>query len=402
MTIGFNKNKYPEQRNIIHKVATIEYVKVRNYKRIVMNGLHNLKGLVVNQGGLTATKDPFYFNDFDLNRVDLLHLFNYISYGRTPWVATFETILPRFETSHSLIHAPVNTYTEPLVDPSIIKALDQLAGPACKRIIGLSECSVNMQKTFLSHFPAHFPKIVPKLLCLHPPQALMVNSWEEKALALEGDLHFMFVGGQFFGKGGREVLEVFQELRTQRGYPIQLTIVSSLTTDAYASNTSETDVEKAKGFIANHKDWISYYKSLPNPEVLRLMQKAHVGLLPTYADTYGYSVLEFQASGCPVISTNVRALPEINNDEVGWILPVRTHPSGEGYYATDTEREAMRSAISTGLRQAITEIFDNRAIIVEKANKAIQHIKTKHSPKDFSDTLLKLYIEATTGLHEHA
>lgn len=50
------------------------------------------------------------------------------------------------------------------------------------------------------------------------------------------------------------------------------------------------------------------------------MKKSDVGLLPTWADTYGYSVLEFQACGCPVISSNTRGLPEINNNEAGWII----------------------------------------------------------------------------------
>ena len=65
-----------------------------------------------------------------------------------------------------------------------------------------------------------------------------------------------------------------------------------------------------------HK-WISYVPKLTNNETLELMKKSHIGLLPTYADTYGYSVLEFQAAGCPVITTNVRALPEINNNNLG-------------------------------------------------------------------------------------
>ncbi len=45
------------------------------------------------------------FSHFNLNNqffdygnldVDLVHLFNGISYGRTPWVTSFETAVPRF------------------------------------------------------------------------------------------------------------------------------------------------------------------------------------------------------------------------------------------------------------------------------------------------------------------
>lgn len=46
------------------------------------------------------------------------------------------------------------------------------------------------------------------------------------------------------------------------------------------------------------------------------MKKAHVCLLPTWMDTFAYSVLEAQACGTPVISTSLRALTEINNENV--------------------------------------------------------------------------------------
>ena len=42
------------------------------------------------------------------------------------------------------------------------------------------------------------------------------------------------------------------------------------------------------------------------------MATSHIGLLPTYNDSYGYSVIEFFSYGCPVITTNILALPEIN------------------------------------------------------------------------------------------
>ena len=58
---------------------------------------------------------------------------------------------------------------------------------------------------------------------------------------------------------------------------------------------------------------IFYHKILFNSEVMNILKNTHVGLLPTYADTYGYSVLEAQSFGCPVITTNIRAMPEINN-----------------------------------------------------------------------------------------
>ncbi len=52
------------------------------------------------------------------------------------------------------------------------------------------------------------------------------------------------------------------------------------------------------------------------------MRTADIGMLPSYADTYGFSVLEAQA-GNAVITTDIRALPEVNNPAVGWLIKER-------------------------------------------------------------------------------
>jgi glycosyltransferase involved in cell wall biosynthesis len=393
MKIGFLKHKYPEQRNIIHKARGAVYVKVRNYKLILINILNTISLKILKKRGFEDDRFRFYFNDFGINKVDVIHLFNDISYGTSPWVVSFETVVPRFNESNRLVHAPKND-TDLKGHKSTYKALKALSGSSCKKIIALSECNLQMQKTFLSHFPEYYKKIVPKLVCLHPPQKVLVNSWDEKSISITGDIHFMFVGGQFFGKGGREILEVFQELRKEKGYHLKLTIISSLQTDTYASNTSVKDVALALSSIEANKDWIRHHHYLPNNEVIEIMKSAHVGLLPTYADTYGYSVLEFQACGCPVITTNVRALPEINNNAIGWLIPVKKHASGEGYYASDDERKGMSKLIKAGLKNAVLEIMEHKALPITKGNGALKHIRENHSPEVFEEKLTKIYLEA--------
>lgn len=63
-----------------------------------------------------------------------------------------------------------------------------------------------------------------------------------------------------------------------------------------------------------------HHTSLSNDAVLEMIKTSDVGLLPTWQETYGFSVLEMQACGCPVITTNVRALPEINPENAGWLI----------------------------------------------------------------------------------
>ena len=109
---------------------------------------------------------------------------------------------------------------------------------------------------------------------------------------------------------------------------IELTIVSSLSFDPYTRNESQYHYNEVKKIIKG-SDWITHYETLPNDYVLELMREQHVGLLPTWSDTYGYSVLEFQISVVPVITTNVNALKEINNNSCGWVIDIPKNSFGE-------------------------------------------------------------------------
>lgn len=97
--------------------------------------------------------------------------------------------------------------------------------------------------------------------------------------------------------------------------------------------------------------WITYIKSLPNKKVLELCKKAHIGCLPTLQDTYGYSTLEMQACGCPVVTTNIRACSEINSDDCGWFVPVKIdNIGGEAILYDKKEKEERKKEIIKGLK----------------------------------------------------
>lgn len=388
MKVGYYGENYSSKRNIINIVQHLDYVKVHDLNKVLVYVYNKLPNRSFDTNDMR-----FSFNDFNLNRVDILHFFNTVSFGKTPWITTFETILPRFRSTLSSHHGRKCTYSALIQEKKIAKALEALSSASCKKLIAMSECNLSMQKEFLRHFPQYCSEIEHKLTCLHPPQEVFVNDFDSKRLVLDEEIRFMFVGSSFFRKGGMEILEAFSELRRNNGYNVKLTLISSLTIDNYATKEKEEDVQTAKVMIQN-SDWIDYYRYLPNQKVLELMKASHVGLLPTYADTYGYSILEFQASGCPVISTDVRALPEINNNEIGWQIKIPKNYLGEAIYTTKEDRLEIGRAIKKGIKTAVLEIFENREIISNKANAAVKNIRNKHSPEEFSRRIAQLYHRA--------
>ena len=394
MKIGYYGDLHPIQRNIIGILPGADYRKVHDANNIKRKIYRRVGRTPLNRLNLVTPDFVAGFNDIDLNRIDLLHFFNTVSLGSTPWVTSFEQCVPRPHVNWRRLARDQRESYAALFQRQTLDALEMLGGDSCKKLIVQSECSLNLQLDFLQDYPQFRAQIERKLTVLHPPQKSLFDSYESKHLSLDGPVHFIFVGSAFFRKGGMEILEVFEECKRRHGCDITLTIVSSLKKDNYATKETEEDIKIARARIHENSDWINYYGYLPNHKALDLMRSAHIGLLPTYSDTYGYSMLEFQAAGCPVISTDVQALPEINNNETGWLIEIPKNRSGEAVSSTKEERNQVRRAIIRGLTGAISEIMEDREIIAAKADAAVRHISDHHSPEEYSRRLGEIYQHA--------
>ncbi|NLN69991.1 MAG: glycosyltransferase family 4 protein [Chloroflexi bacterium] len=378
---------YSYTRTILNQVPDVEYRKTYDYYSILNHAARK-----INHATHKKLVDTFdlnnQFQDFGLNKVDLLHLFNGINHGKTPWVSTFETLLPRLKRLlGNYNQKPDSIY----LGNKEKRALDALCGDACKQLIALSECSRLIQLDVLKRLSININAVESKMTVLHPPQAKKINGYDDKQLDRFKKIRFMLVGAGFFRKGGREVLRVFERLVRKEGYPIELIIISSLLMDQYAAHETEADVAWAKKTIAANEDWITHHINLPNEQVLNLMQSAHVGLLPTYADTYGYSVLEFQANGVPVITTDVRALGEINNNSAGWLINVPKNELGESFYATAEQREQLSASIESGLEKIVRNIFSETESLRLKGIASLEKIERDHDPDDYARRMREIY-----------
>ena len=386
--LAYRMDFYTNQRLIVGKLPEAEYVPVNDwfsFQRRMALRVNRLVGKPL----ISTFNLNNQFEDFDLNRVDVLHFSNGISYGRTPWVSSFETILPRFSalvTRHQGQEKPKLS-----MDDLTRRGLEALAGKACLRILAWSQASARMERDLLADFPSEYNQaIVDKLQVLHPPQEPLVEEAKMRDYS-QGPIQFMLVGAAFFRKGGREILQAFEKLVKQEGLPLKLIIVSALRLEPYAAHETEADAAWARQKIAENADWIEYYPQLPNAEVLERMKQADVGLLPSYADTYGLSVLEAQACGKPVITTDIRALPEINSDEVGWLLRVPKNELGEALYTTPEERADLSLAIQNGLEEVVRSIAQEPEQIARKGAAALERIRREHDPQAYAEALRKIY-----------
>ena len=325
---------------------------------------------------------PYFTNlfwDFGLNNYHLLHFFNAVNMGNQPWLTTFERYLPR-DAHHPGVAPKENAY--------INYVIKRLMHPSCKQLIAISDYAYRSQRRYLKEYGKYEAEIMAKVIIMHPPQRAMIKHIDEKNC--EPDvLTCTMVGADFFRKGGMEVLEVVDRLLEEKN-PIRLNIISSMDYGDYASRTTIEDYNRAMELINKHPE-IKHYKSLPNPKVLELLKSSNLSLLPTYDDTYGYFVLESQALGCPVISTNGGALPEINNINCGWLIEVPLYEDGRSIPRLAEQKQKFKEEVNKGLYSYLKEALSNPALVKEKGRQALERIKIHHDVEKYTAQMEAIY-----------
>lgn len=243
----------------------------------------------------------------------------------------------------------------------------------------------------IRQFPQYESAIKKKLITLHPAQRLFIDSVEQKGLTYgeSEEFTFLYVGRNFYRKGGRETVEVLSELRNK--YNFKLVLVSGMDKDEERYMRTDNDEENAYKLIESNKDWIEFHKGLPNDDVIRKAICCHVALLPTWMDTYGYSILETMACGTPTISTSLRALTEINTQDVGWLINVPVNKLNNPIHNTKEQQDKFCHILKQGLREKIEFVLTHRHEVKTKAENSLCKIRENHSPSVYAENLAMVY-----------
>ncbi len=385
--IGYIRDYYPDRRCIINKIdKNVVYTKIKNEDKIreIYRVLRKLK--------LKKNNPREYNFKSKVKNVDIIHSFNYVCETSMPWISTFETILPRREEILHF-HHEISEYK---ITENVKKDILLIASDNCKKIIALSECNRKIQDEFLKKFDKEIQeKIKRKIIVIKPPQKLLLTKEEliRKFANTKNEIKFLFIGNQFFRKGGEQIINVFNKLIKKYKSKIKLIIISNITPDLEFTRINDGKAkERVIKFINDNEEHIQWYQNLENDKVLEIAKECDVGLLPTFADTYGYSVLEMQAAGMPVITTNVRAMPEINN--AGWICKIPINKFGEALYSKEDSLNETKEILEKELERIVREILEDTDIIKKKGLDAYEYISKNHNPIDYGNKLYEIYVNA--------
>ncbi len=370
MNIGYANPGYPVVRTILNKCEGVTYTRVRPFSSILSSLCAKMKW---NQwsSDLVFT----YFGGLNAKKVDLYHFFNTIPLCnvRKPFITTFETTVPRYFSKGWMYH----------------NALKSIASSRCKKLLALSACTKTLQLNLLKE--EGLEGLGQKIEVLHPPQDLLTTRDNVEEKPLNKALTFIFVGKAFWRKGGAYCVRVLSRLR--KHFPVRLQVIGNIQYRDYMDNPQQDNIQEIVDLIEKNKEWLEYYPSLPNAQVLEMIKAADVGLLPTRGDTYGYSVLEMQAAGLPVITTDLRALPEINNATCGWLINIPKDEKWNAAFNTQDEKNGLCETIEAQLEKICIEILEHPENLREKSLQAFERIEKIHNPLVYGETLLKYYRE---------
>lgn len=401
MKIGILSKNYAAKRLFLNKISDAEYKDIRFFNYYLWKNAHLWFLRMIGKLNMTheeqASKLFYKFKALFPTGCEVFHFFNTINHSKTqPWVVSVESAVPWPLDVIRCVESKEADLSSLKNNQDIRKDLYYLSLPNCLGLIALSKCSKNIQLELLKQFPEYENTIKNKLVTVYPPQQLFIKSVEEKGIDYSDktELTFIFVGTDFFRKGGREIITIMSKLHQLHKF--KLILISSLRIDEPKYIQSDKDIEHTKKQIKD-SSWIEYHEYLTNDKVIESIKRSHVALLPTWMDTYGYSVLECQACGTPVISTSLRALTETNDNSVGWLIEVPVNKLNNPLHNTKEEQDIFSSMLQKGLHAKIEHILSHHSEIQEKAQKCIERIKKFHNPHEYNEKLSLIY---TNRIHE--
>jgi glycosyltransferase involved in cell wall biosynthesis len=317
--------------------------------------------------------------------VDLYHLWNGTALTSKPWISSFEADLPRhggatkgwlYDLCLRQLHRSNCCRLLPLSDAARCCFLARNKGVLEDSVIAKTEVFVGGVPVDEGAVAAH--------------RRFLENSRDGFVLCL--------VGHEFFRKGGVPVLRAYQRLKDSLA-GLRLVVISQLVAGDYVTFADEADREAATRALQSEPG-IEWHAHVPGAKVLDLLAHSHVGLLPTLDDSLGWTVLEAMSVGLPVITTNIRAMPEMVTHGVnGYRIELPLEQQRRWQALTLPPRslaraEALRHAyevIADGVAAFVRGLYDNRNDLDRMGANALNYVRRAHDPGTQARRLRRIY-----------
>jgi len=203
----------------------------------------------------------------------------------------------------------------------------------------------------------------------------------------------LLFSGDFFRKGGVNVVDAFEKASMK--YPsITLRVCSDENIDFNTSMSTlrSTYLKKVK---SNEK--ITFGRISRSEMINNVLPNTDIYLLPTYNETFGFSLLEAMAFGIPVIATNHMAIPEIIEEGVnGYMIDTSSYDCEElfkGYIVNDIPSD-FGNHVTNNLYNHLCTLIESAELRKKMGLAGIEIVRSKFSIEERNKKMLTIYEEA--------
>jgi len=144
--------------------------------------------------------------------------------------------------------------------------------------------------------------------------------------------YILFLGRLETKKNVFGLIEAFNLLKNKYQVPHQLILVGPR---GYGYQPVERDDIIEKGYIGEQEKW-------------QLLQGAAVFVLPSFYEGFGLPILEAQAAGCPVVTSDLSAMPEVAGQAALLINPNNVEQIAEAVYKIINDNRLRKYLIDKG------------------------------------------------------
>ena len=291
------------QNGTVNVLAPTRYLWTFNSPRFSRHAIERRDFVPLNKVSQQIDGFTIYWSN-PLKRHDLIHAFNRVPISLTPYIIGFESHLPRAFGRED--------------KPLFRRMSESLAGDRCRKIIAISETA---KRHFLKQHQdsPHLDVLTEKLVVRYPSMPIPDMKFNVPYEA--GHLiRLLFVGNHYLRKGGHVGVKIAQ-LAKARGVPVQVDIISGMEIGS-ASWVDPVDPDYLNSVRQELEttDGVVFHQRQPSHRVLELMSQAHFSILPTFSDSFGFSVIESMVNGTPVVLTNQGVFPEFITDGTNGIM----------------------------------------------------------------------------------
>jgi glycosyltransferase involved in cell wall biosynthesis len=258
----------------------------------------------------------------------------------------------------------------------------------CRQVIFLSEAGRRTLHTYAGL--SETDRLLRKVTVVHPAVRRVPD---EQLQFRSGPVNFLF-SGEFFRKGGVNVIDAFEEAR-RRHPAITLTLCCDEAIDFRTPNAALRAEYLRK--IAT-LGGITLVGRVPREEFLtRYLPAADVYLMPTYVETFGMAVIEAMAYARPVVATKHFAIPEMITHGVSGLLIDNTAFNVERLfrgYIVDTLPDAFRELMTGQLLHYMCQLIESPELRHRIGAAALQVARSKFSFDTRNERMRAIYRQA--------